>query len=163
MIAISETGSGCRSCARARRVRHSGGFSLIELLVVLTIMVALASLLPLALEHMVPGRKLAAASQQLASTLRDLQSVALATGKTTSLFPEGDRYATRGAGGTEKVIELPARVTVRLQDDLSGRVLTELTFYPDGSSSGGRFEVQFEDKRHSVLVTRLVGRVREDG
>ena len=74
-----------------------------SLLVVLTIMVALAGMMPLALEHRVPARKLAAASQQLALALRDLQSVALATGKTTHLFPQHDRYVTRSADA-EKVI-----------------------------------------------------------
>jgi type II secretion system protein H len=160
MIATSETGS---RCAKVRGGNPSEGFSLIELLVVLTLMVILSSLFPVALEHMIPARRLAAVSQQLASTLRDLQSVALATGQNTSLFPDGPHYVVRDGSGAEKVVELPAHMTLRLQDDASGRALTNLTFFSDGSSTGGRFEFQYEDKRRSVVVTRLMGRVHDEG
>ncbi len=154
MIATLATGSD---------VRQSRGFSLVELLVVVTIMVLLAGLFPLALEHMIPARKLAATSAQLAASLRELQSLALASGRTTSLLPTQNGYVTRDGNGTERVVDLPADTTLRLQDDSTGRGLTDLTFFPDGSSSGGRFDVQCENKRRSVLVSRLMGKVREDG
>src|SRR3954447_19803089 len=56
MIVMSATGSG-----------RCHGFSLIELLVVLLIMVLLTGLLPLAIERMVPARRVAAVCQDLES------------------------------------------------------------------------------------------------
>ncbi len=161
MIATSATGS---VAVRSTSNRDSAkGFSLIELLVVLTIMVLLAGLFPLALEHMIPARKLATVSEQLASTLRELQSRALATGRSTSLTPGTSSYTTRDGNGAERVVDLPADMSLRLKEDSSGRTLTDLTFYPDGSSSGGRFEIQYETRHREILVTHLMGRVRDDG
>lgn len=161
MIATLATGSG--QSLGTSYVARPRGFTLIELLVVLTIMVILSSLFPLALEHMIPARKLAAASQQLAMTLRTLQSIAMATGKTVSLVPGGNSYAIRDGNGAEKLIELPANVSLRLEDDVGGRALADLTLFPDGSSTGGRFDLQYEDRHRSVVVTHLMGRVRDGG
>lgn len=155
---IGNRGRPVRTCGCALR---SQGFSLVELLVVVTIMVMLASIFPLALEHMVPARKLAAVTQKLVGTLRDLQSMALATGRSVSLIVANERYATRDGNGVEKTVDLPANMTLQLRDDVSGRALPDLTFFPDGSSTGGRFEMRYEDKVRSVVVTCLMGRVRD--
>jgi general secretion pathway protein H len=137
MIVMSATGSG-----------RCHGFSLIELLVVLLIMVLLTGLLPLAIERMVPARRVAAVCQDLESRLRDLQSLALATGTQAMLVPNS--------------LPLPSGVTLELRDNVSGRSLTDLTYFADGSSTGGRFEIAYGERRRTVIVSRLLGRVREE-
>jgi general secretion pathway protein H len=137
MIAISATGSG-----------RCHGFSLIELLVVLLILVLLTGLMPLAIERMVPARRIAAVCQDLESRLRDLQSLALASGRETVLTPD--------------TLHLPADITLRLLDNVSGRSLTDLTFFTDGSSTGGRFEVAYGARHRTIIVSRILGRVREE-
>jgi len=152
------------SCARSnlRRHRlHPAGMTLVELLVVIAILGLLASLLPLAIQHMVPSRRLAAAAQSLCADLRDLQASAAARGRALqiTLTPSGYSLPRKPEAEAARVA-WPDGISATLRAHEAGPMIRTLTMYPDGSSSGGEFELHAERHLARVLVSPLTGRVR---
>lgn len=147
---ISATGRA-RSC----------GFTLIELLVVLAILLALAAAFPLARERLSPGRQLQAYAQRLAADLRGLRTEAMAHNRITALVAgPAHSYRLQPDGESRR---LPLRVTLlldRARTDRPPQAPATLYFYPDGSSDGGTFVLQRQNRLVRVSVSALSGRVR---
>jgi general secretion pathway protein H len=152
-----------------RRLPHQGrhaqrgtaGMTLIELLVVMTILAMLASLFPLAIQRTVPSRRLAAAAQSLAVHLRELQSLAALSGQPLQLFLDPSGYNLQQPSiDTATCIPWPHHIEATLKADEEAQAIQTLTMYPDGSSSGGRFELRIDRNRASVTVSPLTGHVR---
>jgi hypothetical protein len=96
-----------------------------------------------------PARRLAAATHALVLHLRDLQSQSVAAGEPLQLVMEPNGYKTPSAHIAWSGIEaslVPAAI---------------ITMYPDGSSSGGEFELRSDSHRAVVTVSALNGRVRQ--
>ena len=151
MLKRSGTGSARWLPARASRqltcwVNDEAGFTLLELLVVLAILVMAATAFPLALDRALPGRRVRAATGYLKAAIRnaELQSMALdrperlSVAELTSRFAASTHMQTTGPGGGP---------------------LDELVTYPDGSTNGARFVVSDGSDRSTVLVSEITGRI----
>jgi len=122
------------------------GFTLVELMVVLTILALLAASLPVALNRFIPARRVVTAADRLIADVHRLQSEAAGTGVPTRLVV------------TE--LALPASTTVRFRARDEDRTLRELVLYPDGTASPGRFEIS-DSGRHAVVeIAMLTGSAR---
>ncbi|QLH38081.1 MAG: prepilin-type N-terminal cleavage/methylation domain-containing protein [Defluviicoccus sp.] len=73
------------SAALGKRVVADGGFTLLEVLVVLAILGMAATALPLMISNALPGARLNATAQELASDLRILRTSAIRSLATTRL------------------------------------------------------------------------------
>jgi prepilin-type N-terminal cleavage/methylation domain-containing protein len=131
------------------------GFTLVELLVVVTILVMLAALFPVAMDRALPGRRVAVTSQRLMAAIRDAQSDSLASGRPVRLELDASAGLTRNA---RVAVGLPPSTQVRLTDR-EGRPLRELVVQPDGSVPAARFEVSAGPHRSAVLLSEMSGRV----
>jgi len=150
------------------------GFTLLELLVVLAIAGLLVSLVPPLISAAVPGAKIKVAARELSVTLREARNQAISRSTAVDVVFTLDPPLYRIEGGPEH--SLPAGVELALIEDGTGTraisvadlanttdVSYELSFYPDGSSSGSTIRLGKEDAHYQVSVGWLMGRVTLSG
>jgi len=153
--------SGCAS---------SSGFTLLELLVVLTIASLVVALVPPAISAAVPGARLSNAARELTAALRDAHYRAVSRADVVdvefefepSQYRIADGAATKLPGGIELSIsetgtnarKRPPATTERVSDEAY-----RLSFYPDGSSSGATIKLAAAERQFLLDVGWPTGRV----
>lgn len=143
------------------RTRRRDGYTLVELLVVLTIIAFAAALV---LPRLIPDSD-AAAVRRTTSLLdmaarsartdarlqgRDAVLVVDLDARTAEIEPSGRRY------------ELPARVTLTAtvaETELEG-ARAGVRFFPDGGATGGRFDITAGRAAGALRIDWITGRVR---
>ena len=145
------------SIPEARGSDH--GFTLIELMVVLTIIgMALTLSIPV-LQRSIPQLELKNAARTTVTAIREARATAIGSNRETVLFFDlGNRYLW--VDGTTPVL-LDPRIGMSfttatrevIQSGVGG-----IRFYPDGSSTGGSIELMLDRRRQVVGVEWLTGR-----
>ena len=142
-------------------MRRPGGFTLLEIIIVLAIGAAIYALLldvPLSGGS---GANLKAAARTLAAGLREAQTTAMATRRdaTLTLDLESREFLVAGEKEPRK---LPDGVDLKLytaESEVTSSRTGAIRFYPDGSSTGGRITVSSGKREFLVDVDWLTGRV----
>jgi general secretion pathway protein H len=136
----------------------TAGFTLFELLVVLAIIGLIMAITPLLTRNAVQNAQVKAAAETLAADLKWSRQRAISTGQETRIvFDLAARRYTRTADGTSR--ELPQ--DVRLVETARGKSPTAMVrFFPDGSSTGGRFDIVRGTRTYEVSVLWPFGRVQ---
>lgn len=126
----------------AGAVPASGGFTLIEALVVLAITGLVTGLLFPRLESLLDEQVFRTSINSVSLAISDQRAAAIRTGKTTefTILPGGSGYST----GTDMVRSLPQG------ERLAGN-RTKMRFYADGSSEGG--SLTLADRRRAARIT----------
>lgn len=146
------------------------GFTLLELLVVLTIAGLLAALIPPLYSKAVPGARLKTTARDLAISLREARSSAISSGSRIdlTLHSEPMSYAV----GNESAVQLPSGVIMTAHDYLAAadaslsdsNALTDedivIRFFPDGSSNGAVVKMANSGTSYRVDVSWLMGDIR---
>lgn len=132
--------------------RHAAGFTLLELLVVLAIIAIATAAAAGFLAPRPEGAMVRAARDTLIADLRRQRMSAIATGHAhgVATYEDGSGYRLLPQG---KGIRLPDTMKVA-QRSASG-----ITFYPDGSSSGGMLRLRANAVDLGLKVEPLLGRV----
>jgi len=142
--------------------RASAGVSLLELLIVLSIMAILAAVvLPLLGGSGVSTGELKSAARQVAAGLRVARSEALATHQETRVVLDLEQRTFRIDRDT-RVHALPRPIEVKLftaQSDLVNERVGAIRFFPDGGSNGGRVTLAAGARKYDVDIDWLTGRV----
>ncbi len=160
----SPTGIEARGrSAFSARIRPAG-FTLIEVLIVLTLIVALTAVLaPIMLPS--PGRVLSGTASELTTTLRETRRHARADNQRRRFLvdTESRRYGIENSPAWK---QLPRDMTVELttaealvSDDSRGGI----DFFPDGSSTGGRVVLGLGGQALQVDIEWLTGRIEISG
>jgi general secretion pathway protein H len=146
------------------------GFTLLELLVVLSLAGLLMSLVPSLISAAVPGAKLRIESRDLAASLRNSRNKAIASGVQVDVTINNDppHYNI----DKEELRELPSTITIAarnimdlqydyrpLQSDHMPKNNFRVRFYPDGSSSGALITLRSKMQAYTVTVDWLLGGV----
>ena len=147
----------------------TAGFTLLELLVVLSIAGLLASLVPSLMSAALPGTKLKIAARDLATVLRDSRSMAISRGHDIDVFVY---FNSPGyIDGIGNAHDLPSGVKLEAWDDTELGELDatqsstnpgdklRIRFHPDGSSSGAAIVHRQGNLAYAVNVKWLMGRV----
>jgi len=152
------------------RKQFATGFTLLELLVVLTIAGLLAALVPPLYSKVVPGARLKMAARDFAISLREARSRAITTNSQIDLMllTEPPSYAV----GSTSAVQLPSGVSMSAYDyflaahgslaDTNALSMNDVAirFYPDGSSNGAVVKVANRGTAYRVDVSWLTGDIR---
>jgi general secretion pathway protein H len=138
-----------------------GGFTLVELLVVLAIGGLLLAVTPPLISSAMPAVELKAAARRTAAGLRLAREIAVAQGRDAAwvLDIDSHRYSIEGdhrSGG------LPGGLDIELiaaEEEMRSDSVGAIRFYPDGSSTGGRVIFKRGDGGYQVGVNWLTGRI----
>jgi general secretion pathway protein H len=142
----------------------SGGYTLIEVVVVMAVLVIASAALAPAVGRTLDGVKVRTEVAGIASFLRWAREQAVTRGESheVALDPEARALLFRRAGG-ESVAAVETRRQLSLLLHVApapGRLPQRITFMPQGRSSGGSFRIEAVGPRvYIVTVDPLTGRV----
>lgn len=141
--------------------RASGGFSLLELIMVLVIGAGVFAILLGLAPKGASSADLKASARALASGLRQTQSTAMVTRRDATLTVDMDARAFTFTG-SPRSHALPEGIDLKLltaQTEVESERKGAIRFYADGSSTGGRVTVAAGERHYFVDVDWLTGRV----
>lgn len=148
-----------KSLRGVRRRHLAGGFTLLEILLVMALMAGAMVMVSAALNRASDGTRLRNTAAQMANGLRDARVRALLEQRvqTFTVNPQSRRWQAPG----RDVQQLPAPLS------LSATTAAELhtpdgqtiVFFPDGASSGGRIVLSQAGQSWRLDVNWLTGRV----
>jgi general secretion pathway protein H len=144
------------------KLRHlARGFSMLELLLVLVLLVLVYGLATPIVANLNSGGDLKASARTIAAALKRARNVAIAGRQETPLtFDLETRTLT--LTGEPKPVQLPAKLDLQLytvEQELTSEKVAAIRFYPDGSSTGGRVTIGKDDRKFEIDVDWLTGRV----
>ncbi len=149
----------------ARRYDGAGpraqGLSLLELLIVLSLIAIMAALVIPMFGGGVSQTELRGAAREVAAGLRLARSEALARRRDTLLAIDLENRTFR-VDRDPRVHSLPRDIVVKLytaQSDITSETTGSIRFFPDGGSTGGRVTVAAGERKFDVDVDWLTGRV----
>ena len=140
--------------------KEQAGFTLIEVLAVLAVLGLAAALLAMRGPQRSPGLDLRTASEEVAGSLRLARTRAIARNRMVGVTFDAATRSVRLDGTAPGY--LPPGVGIKVTDTLretTGAHPAAIRFAPDGSSTGGRVELQGRGRRVQVTVNWLTGRV----
>ncbi len=144
-----------------RMARRVAGVTLLELLIVLTLMAIVAGFVIPMFGGPLSTSELRSTARQLAAGLRLARSEAVSQRRETFLVLDvaGKRFKVDRDPQEHK---LPSRVELKLftaQNDLVDENVGSIRFFPDGGSNGGRITVAAGERKFDVDIDWLTGRV----
>jgi general secretion pathway protein H len=140
---------------RARSSRQAG-FSLLELLVALTILALALSVVSLSASRRSPAFEVRRVSGETVSLLREARLTARSSGRPVRIAFDPEAREVRRAGADPLVV--PQGVELSLVSAASAGP-SAIVFFPDGSSSGGAFTFEGAGRKAEVTVDWLTSRV----
>ena len=140
---------------------ESGGFTLVEMLVVLAIISLLLAFAPPVFNRIMPGLEVQSATRQLAASLRSARSEAIRDNTETTLTLDLEARVYRlDQLGQEQAIDEDIEVSMlTARSELEREDVGRIRFYPDGTSTGGRITFSGGGAAYDVLVDWLTGRI----
>lgn len=137
------------------------GFTLIEVLVVMTLIAAISVLALGAFGGGLDGVRLRAEARAIAAGLRMAQALAVATGQPQEVQVEPAAEAWSGPRGRGRTLPRGmALAFVGAREVQPAEGIGTIRFFPEGGSTGGRVRVQQGTAAWDVDVAWLTGEVR---
>ncbi len=140
--------------------RRWRGVTLLELLVVLVLMSAMLALVPPLFDRGLTTTGLNAVAREIMAAMRYARSSAVSNRQQIAFTVDLKNHLVRVEG--KRPVELPETMQLELvtgQSKLRGRGAGSITFYPDGSASGGSLTLEADKRRLRLDVDWLSGRV----
>ncbi len=148
-------------------MRTARGMSLVEVLVVIALIGAMAGLVAMAVGRALPGRQLGNAAKDVAAQLRFTRALAIASGETKVFELDVARKTWSAADRRDGT--LPDDIDLDItsaREEMPGEDVAGFRFFPDGASTGGRIVLRHGDAAWRVDIAWLTGEVtleRGDG
>jgi general secretion pathway protein H len=136
----------------------AGGFTLVELLVVMVIAALVLGLVATSISRNISGAEMRSAANKLAASLRYTRTRAILD-KQEHVFLVDTENKSYLAPKREPVV-LPEGMTIALttaRSELTSENVGGIRFYPDGGSTGGYVELDANGRVYRVDVAWLTG------
>ena len=156
------TGPGRRPAAIPSGGRTSG-FSLIELMIVMVLVIALFGLVGTSISRSLRGAELRNEAREIIAGLRHTRGRAIVERAETVFSVDADARTWQAAG--EETRQLPEGLDITLttaRSELTGENAGGIRFYPDGASTGGSVLLSVDDREWFVTVGWLTGEISQD-
>lgn len=140
----------------------SAGFTLVEILVVLSILAIITSI---TLVYMPGGREkisLKAAASELMTGLNHTRNQAVLTHKDALLRIDLSQGTFWTEGQAKNIKTLPPQVVIELStaaQETTNNNIASIRFFPDGSSTGGYVKLIGQKENYTIIIHWLTGRV----
>lgn len=149
-------------------MKPANGFTLIELLVVMMIIATLLATIPAAYNKAMPGAELKSAARQMATGLRAARNEAISTNQevTFDLNLDTRQFTITVPQGRTRSYTLPDDEAINIQLFTAETELStdyhggSIRFFADGSSTGGQIKLARQQRRYTIDIQWLTGRVR---
>ena len=138
------------------------GYSLLEILVVLTILALIAAMAPVAYRRITPALQTREAATETAAYLRTAQARALQEGYDVTVLIDVEKRRV-WSQGEDTIATWPDRVNVIASIAASqqqSQALGAIVFYSDGGSTGGRLRFMSGEREYYVDVDWLLGTIQ---
>ena len=149
-----------------RAARHDcrkgeAGFTLVEILAVMSIAALALSTVSFLYSSPSAGAKVKSAAQLTASGLRDLRAAAMSRGEErVAHIRPASRTILFGDGRAELRLDPSIDITVTSAESERATAQTAgVRFYPNGSSSGATITLRSDQQAYEIRVNWLTGRV----
>lgn len=144
------------------RYNESNGFTLLEIMVVMAIMIFILAIIPPLFSNVISGTQVKSATRQLAAGLQYTRSQAISKQKEMTLTLDIDKKLFQ-VGEKVRSIKVPDDTEISLITARSEQTTTHagrIRFFPDGSSTGGQIKLAHAAKEFLVDVHWLTGKVQ---
>jgi general secretion pathway protein H len=141
-----------------KTIRSAGGFTLVELLVVLVIIALMLGLVGTSISRNISGAEMRTAASKVAASMRYTRTQAILK-KSEQVFLVDTENRTYQAGERDAE-ELPEGMNVELntaRSELTSETAGGIRFYPDGGSTGGYVRLEANRRIYRVNVAWLTG------
>jgi general secretion pathway protein H len=148
--------------ARAGYRLHRG-FTLIEVLVTMTLVAAIAGMLSFAIVGRLDSVRVATAARDLAAALRYTRSQAILHREEKYLEIDLERRSYTAPG--KQPVALPESLELKLltaSSEVSSDQVGRIRFFADGGSTGGRVTLNAGARQWQVKVSWLTGEIQLD-
>jgi len=143
--------------------KHTRGFTLFELLVVLAIIGLIVALIPGFMLRSQPRLDVSVAARAIADGLRRTQSDAVASNRPQVFALDVAEHLFRAGDATPVRIDRALALSFRAaRAELQGERVGQIRYFPDGSSTGGQISIAREGWQADVRSDWLTGLVWVD-
>lgn len=139
----------------------AGGFTLLEVLVVMALLAMVYALVPPMIRLGESATELKAAAREVAAALRKTRSQAIA-GRREAVLTLDTEARTFSMAGENKPRRLPRPMRISVftaQGEVADAHRAAVRFYPDGSSTGGRVGLSLGKRTFLIDIDWLTGEV----
>ncbi|MEX2497527.1 MAG: GspH/FimT family pseudopilin [Wenzhouxiangellaceae bacterium] len=148
---------------RSTCVRRSLGFSLVELMVVMVLIVGLFGLVGTSLSRSVGGAELRGEAREIISGLRRTRGQAIINRTEQVFLIDAERLTWKAAGQDQQ--KLPEGLDITLEtarSEMTGENAGGIRFFADGSSTGGSVLLSVDDRKWYITIGWLTGEISQD-
>lgn len=142
---------------------RQSGFSLIELMVVMVLVVALFGLVGTSISRSVGGAELRNEIREVIAGLRHTRGQAIIKRTEQVFLADAEKLTWQAAGRAEE--KLPEGLDITLntaRSEMTGEKAGGIRFFPDGSSTGGSVLLSVDGRKWYVTVGWLTGEISQD-
>ena len=141
--------------------RNAAGFTLIELVVVLFIMLLGFGALGVSISSGNSSAQIKAAGRDIVSALRYARGLALTDRRETTVDFDLEQNSYT-VSNRDKIYTIPEEISLTIvtaQSELTGQGQGSIRFYSDGSSTGGRITLETDKAKVQLDINWLTGAI----
>ncbi len=141
----------------------SAGFSLVELLVVVVLVVLMFGLVGASVSRSVAGAELRNEARAVIAGMRHTRGQAIVHRREQVFEVDAERRSWRAAGREPVVLPDGLDITlVTARSELTGENAGGIRFYPDGASTGGSVTLSVGAREWHITVAWLTGEISQE-
>ncbi len=149
-----------RPPAVAPRRLRAAGFSLIELMVVMLLIVLLFAVVGVSVSRSVGGAEIRNAAREITAGIRHTRGQAIIQRQQQVFLVDANQRTWQAAN--REPVQLPDGLEITLEtarSEMTGENAGGIRFFPDGASTGGSVRVHAQQREWQINIAWLTGEV----